>query len=206
MEYLGYIITGQGVSTDLQKVTTMKHWPKSKTLKEMKGFLGLTDYYRWFIRGYGVLSNPLTTLLKKDNFHWGIEADKAFEELKEAMTQAPMLALLDFSKEFVLEMDACDVGIGVVLSQEGRPVSYLSQALAPRHLGLNIYDKELLALIVVVDKWRYYLEGRRFIIRIDHESLKFFSQQRAHNQLQWKGITKLRGMTISFSTRGVKKT
>lgn len=80
-----------------------------------------------------------------------------------------------------------------MLSQEGRPVAYLSQSLAPRHLGLSIYDKELLTVLMAVEKWRYYLEGKRFTIKTDHESLKFVAHQRVHNQLQRKGITKLMG-------------
>ena len=90
-------------------------------------------------------------------------------------------------------MDACDTGIGALLSQGGRPVAYLSQSLAPKHMGLNIYDKELLAVLMVVEKCRYYLEGKKFTIKTDHESLKFLSHQRVHNQLQRKGITKLMG-------------
>lgn len=70
-------------------------------------------------------------------------------------------------------------------------MAYLSQSLAPRHLGLSIYDKELLAVLIVVEKWRYYLEGKKFTIKTDHESLKFLTHQRVHNQLQRKGITKL---------------
>ena len=88
-----------------------------------------------------MISKALTNLLKKNSFIWGPEVEAAFESLKAAMTQASTLALPDFSKEFIVEMDACDTGIGAVLSQEGRPVAYLSQSLAPQHMGLSIYDK-----------------------------------------------------------------
>ena len=79
------------------------------------------------------------------------------------------------AQQFILETNACDSGIGAVLSQEGRPVAYLSQTLAPRHMGLSIYDKELLVVLIAMEKWRYYLEGKKFIIKTDHESLKFLS-------------------------------
>ena len=121
------------------------------------------------------------------------------------MTQAPILALPDFSKKFILETEARNTGIGVVLIQEGKPVAYSSQALAPRHLGMSIYDKELLAVLMAIEKWTYYLEGRRFIIRTNYESLKFLSQQRAHNQLQREAITKLMGLIISFSIKKERK-
>lgn len=103
-------------------------------------------YYRRFIKGDGVISKPLNQFAKKNNFHWDDKAKDAFETLKKAMTQAPILALPDFPKEFILETDACDTEIGVVLIQEGRPIAYMSQAFAPRHLSSSIYDKELLVM------------------------------------------------------------
>ena len=78
--------------------------------------------------------------------------------------------------------------------QEGRSLAFLSQVLGPNHLGLNIYEKEFLAVLVVVDKWRQYLEGGKFIIKIDHERLKFLLQQRLQTQLQSKGMAKLMGL------------
>ena len=75
-----------------------------------------------------------------------------------------------------METDACDIGVGVVVVQEGKPIAFLSQALAPKHLGLSIYDKELIAVLMAVEKWRYYLEGNPFIIKADHESLKFLGE------------------------------
>ena len=94
-----------------------------------------------------------------------------------------MLGLPDFSKPFILEMDASASGIGVVLVQEGRPLAFLSQALAPKHLGLSIYEKKMLAILMALDKWCHYLEGGTFVIKIDHESMKFLLQQRLHTHL-----------------------
>ena len=99
------------------------------------------------------------------------------------MTEAPKLVLPDFSKPFILETDACDVGVEVVLVQEGRPLANLSQALALKHSRLSIYNKELLAVLIAVEKWRYYLEGHPFVIRMDYKSLKFLLQQRLQTQL-----------------------
>ena len=156
MGYLGHIITGEGMLTNPKKITAMVEWPTPKTVKELRGFLGLTDYYRKFIKGYGIISKPLTELLKKNGFEWGERAAVAFGSLKEAMTQAPILALPNFSRPFILETDACDTGVRVVLAQDGRPIAFLSQALAPKHLGLSIYDKELIAVLMAVDKWRLF--------------------------------------------------
>ena len=104
------------------------------------------------------------------------------------MTQALILALPDFSKPFVVETDACDSGVGAVLMQEGRPLAYISQGLAPKHLGLSVYNKELIVVLVVVDKWQHYLVSNLFIIKTDYESLLFLLKQRLHTHLQWKGF------------------
>lgn len=108
--------------------------------------------------GYGVISKPLTLLLKKGNFAWTKEATATFERLKEAMVKAPVLALPDFSKPFIVEVDASGSGIGAILIQKHHPIAYLSQALSPKNQGLSTYEKELLALILAVDKWRHYLQ------------------------------------------------
>lgn len=84
------------------------------------------------------------------------------------MTTAPTLALPDFTKEFVLETDACVVGLGAVLMQEEHPIAYISKVLSKQHLGMSVYNKELVDIVFVVEKWRYYLLGRHFIIKTDH--------------------------------------
>ena len=98
----------------------------------------MTSYYRRFIKGYAVISKPLTVLLKKNSFMWNEAAQQAFEELKNAMVQAPMLGMPNFEKEFTVETDACGNGIGAVVQQDVHPLAYLSKSLSPKHQVLSI--------------------------------------------------------------------
>lgn len=152
VEYLGHIISREGVAADQKKVECMENWPKPTTVKQLKGFLGLTGYYRKFVKGYGVIAKPLTDMLKKDCFSWTAKSEEAFELLKLAMSSTPVLALPDCSQPFVVETDACRGGIGAVLMQNKRPLAFLSKALGTRHLGMSIYEKELLALVNAISK------------------------------------------------------
>ena len=152
MEYLGHVISGNGVKIDPKKTEAMLEWPIPKIVKAFRGFLGLTGYYRKFIRNYSLIDTPLTNLLKKDAFEWIAQANQAFHNLKKAISQPLVLALLDFSQSFLVECDAFGFRIGAVLMQQGRPTAFHSQALKGKRVHLSTYEKELLALVTAVKK------------------------------------------------------
>lgn len=132
IEYLGHIVSGEVVAMDATKVQAVLEWPTPLNIKQLRGFLGLTGYYRRFIKGYAKLAAPLTDLLKKEAFKWTPEAETTFVQLQKVMTSAPVLALPNFQLPFILETNASDTGIGVVLHQNGHPIAYFSKKLAPR--------------------------------------------------------------------------
>lgn len=141
--------------------------------------MGLTGYYRRYIKHYGMLSRPLSDMLKKGvPYVWTSATEAAFQQLKQALTDAPVLALPNFSKPFILETDASEVGFGAVLMQENHPIDYLSKAVCPKNQAMSTYEKECLAIILAVEKWRSYLQGQEFIIRTDHKSLLHLKEQR----------------------------
>lgn len=161
---------------------------------ELRGFLGLTGYYRKFIANYGILAKPLTQLLTKKGFHWDDRTQAAFELLKQAMVQTPVLALPNFQRPFASETDARDTGVGAVLVQEGHPVAYMSKAFGVKNEKLSTYEKEILAVMMAVDKWRPYLQRGPFEIIIDHKSLCTLGEQQLDTELQRKPMSKLVGL------------
>jgi len=205
VEYLGHLISEEGVKADPEKITAMTNWPIPKTPKALRGFLGLTGYYRKFVQGYGGIAAPLTSLLKKESFQWNEGANIAFNRLKEVMTTPPILGLPDFSKPFLIECDASGEGLWAVLMQEGKPIAYYSHKLKGRNLLLSTYEKEMLALVSAVQKWRHYLLGYKFKVKTDQQALKHLLQQRIGTPTQQRWVSKLLGFDFEVEYKQGKE-
>ena len=138
MEYLGHIVSHEGVKVDPNKIKAIKELKVPTTIKQLRVFLGLTGYCRKFVKDYGRIVSPLITLLKKDEFSLTPEETKAFEHLKEEMCLAPVLGMPYFTKTFIVECDASRNGIGVVLMQEIRPIAFQSHPIKGNYLQKSI--------------------------------------------------------------------
>lgn len=180
LKYLGYIVEGgQGIRTDPDKVSTMVNYPRPTTTTEIKRFIGLCSWYRRFIGNFSSLVSPINDLLKgkkkKSSIEWTPEAQSSFENIKNALIAAPVLCSPDFSKPFTIQCDASDTGLGGVLSQDldggERVIAYCSRTLSRAERNYTVTERELLALIFCLEKFRMYVEGTRFKVITDHHSL-----------------------------------
>jgi hypothetical protein len=198
VEYLGHIISSEGVSTNPTKISAVQNWQMPTNIIELRGFLGLAGYYRQFIKDNGKTCIPLFDSLKKGNFSWGPDQLIAFESIKKALYSAPVLVLPYFNKPFVLESDASDTSIGAVLMQEGGPIAFLSKTLGKRAAEMSTYDKEAMEIIEALKKWKHYLAEAKLILRIDWYSLKYMSEQRLVQGIQHKLLVKLMGYNYTI--------
>jgi hypothetical protein len=198
VDYLGHIISSNGVTPDPDKIQAILDWPVPRSLTTLRGFLGLTGFYRRYVRHYASLAASLTDLLRSTNFVWSTDTELAFTTLKKKMTETPVLVLPDFSKLFVVETDASTVAIRAVLSQEGHPLAFFSKKMCPRMQAASVYVREMYAITETVKKWRQYLIGRHFHIFTDQKSLKNLLVQTIQTPEQQKWASKLQGFSFEI--------
>ena len=178
VEYLGHIVTPQGLKTSTRHVEAVQQFPVPTTVSEVRQFLGLTSYYRRFVESFAKIVSPLHALPKKNaRFQWNEECQTAFDHLKQRLLDAPILAYPSFDREFLLETDASIQGLGAVLSQvqvDGlpHPVAYASRALSPAEKNYAITDVETLAVVWSVSHFKAYLYGQRVKVFTDHAAVR----------------------------------
>ena len=178
IHFLGHIVSKDGVRMDPAKIEAIQSWPDPKTVHEVRSFMGLSSYYRRYIRHFAEFASPLHALTKKNVvFRWTTKEIEAFQKLKEKLTTGPVLILPDLQKSFLVMCDACGNSIGAVLQQDGHVVAYESRVLSDPEKILQIYEKELLAVIHALSSWKHYLLGADFTVQTDHQTLRYFLTQ-----------------------------
>ncbi|CAF1350808.1 unnamed protein product [Rotaria sp. Silwood1] len=185
LKYLGHIITPDGIKPDPGLIDSVKRFPQPTRLKDIQSFLGLTGYYRKFIKDYAKISEPLLAKIRShqkskcppNNMEWSVECTVAFERLKTALTQAPLLRAPNFNEPFILETDACDYGLGAVLTQEYDNkkfvIAYASRTQTAAERNYFPTEKEALAIYWATKHFRPYLEGTKIYIRSDCRALQW---------------------------------
>ena len=180
--FLGHIISGRGISVDSEKVKTILQWKRPETVTEVRSFLGMAGYYRRFVKDFSIIAKPLTNLTKKgEKFTWGMECEESFQELKQRLTSAPVLALPNPENPFIIYSDASQNGLGCVLMQGRQVVAYASRQLKPHEQNYPTHDLELAAVVFALKIWRHYLYGQHCDIYTDHKSLKYIFTQKELN-------------------------
>ncbi|KAK1650209.1 hypothetical protein QYE76_068014 [Lolium multiflorum] len=183
--FLGHILSAGGIAVDPAKIKTVEEWKAPTTQTEVRAFLGLAGYYRRFVEGFSSLARPMTQLLKKDRkFEWTDKCEESFQQLKLRLTTAPILVMPDVTKPFDVYCDASKIGLGCVLMQEGKVISYLSRQLKQHEQNYPTHDLELAAVVLALKVWRHYLMGNRCEVYSDHKSLKYIFTQKELNMRQ----------------------
>ncbi|EKD00070.1 retrotransposon nucleocapsid protein [Trichosporon asahii var. asahii CBS 8904] len=197
VEFLGYIVSPEGIQMDPEKVRAISEWPRPETLTQTRSFLGFANFYRHFIANYSHLVAPLTSLTKTTTkWQWNERAEESFKAIKEAFAKGGILAHYDPTKLIIVETDASDFAIGAVLSQlhgdKLRPVAFFSRKLNPAEMNYEIHDKELLAIVSAFKVWRQYCEGASHKIKVvtDHQPLVYFETKRqlSRRQARWSEV------------------
>ena len=184
--YLGHVIGGGRVLPVKDKLEAISSFPVPEEKKQVRSFLGLAGYYRRFIPDFATVAAPLTDLTKSSEpqrVNWTRKCEEAFRKLKVALSSSPVLQSPDFTRPFVLQTDASEVGVGAVLSQrddEGldHPISYFSRKLLPRECNYSTIEKECLAIKLSVEAFQVYLTGRPFTIQTDHRALQWLDNMK----------------------------
>ncbi len=208
--FLGHIVSGEGIGVDPAKMKAMEKWPTPVNVKDVGAFLGLASYYRRYIPGFSMVAAPMTNLTRQGvDLVWDDACEGAFRTLKAALISAPVLAYPTREGHFTLSTDASDVGIGAVLEQdqeEGgqvikRVIAYASKTLSDTQRHYCTTNKELLAVVMVIELFRYYLTGRHFTVVTDHASLTWLRNFREPEGMVARWIARLQPFDFAIVHR-----
>jgi transposase InsO family protein len=207
--FLGSVVSAEGISMDPTKVQAVTTWSVPESRTALQRFLGFANFYRRFIRDFSQVAAPLTALTSsKSSFVWTDSAQRAFDRLKTLFTTAPILTTPDISQQFIVEVDASEVGVGAILSQRSssdgkvHPCAFFSHRLSPPERNYDVGDRELLAIRLALGEWRHWLEGASvpFIVWTDHRNLEYIrsAKRLSARQARWAHFFSRFDFTISY--------
>ncbi|GKC77708.1 putative reverse transcriptase domain-containing protein, partial [Tanacetum coccineum] len=189
VQFLGHVIDCRGIHVDPAKIESIKDWASPKTPTEIRQFLGLAGYYRRFIEGFSKIAKSMTKLTQKGvKFDWGDKQEAAFQLLKQKLCSAPILALPEGSEDFIAYCDASKKGLGAVLMQREKVISYASRQLKIHEKNYTTHDLELGAVVFALKIWRHYLYGTKCTVFTDHKSLQHILDQKELNMRQHRWL------------------
>ncbi|KAL0546275.1 hypothetical protein IC582_016181 [Cucumis melo] len=193
VSFLGHVVSKAGVSVDPAKIEAVTSWPRPSTVSEVRSFMGLAGYYGRFVENFSRIATPLTQLTRKGApFVWSKACEDSFQNLKQKLVTAPVLLVPDGSGSFVIYSDASKKGLGCVLMQQGKVVTYASRQLKSHEQNYPTHDLELATVVFALKIWRHYLYGEKIQIFTYHKSLKYFFTQKELNmrQRRWLELVK----------------
>jgi hypothetical protein len=196
-EYLGMIISEGSICMDPVKVQGIAEWPKLKSKRDVQSFIGFCNFYRRFVKDFAKIAKPLHSLTSDTPFKWTKEHWESFNNLKSLITSAPVLTIPNDIGKFHLECDSSEYAIGAILSQQQqdvwRPIAFLSKALQETQQNYQIYDKELLAIMMALYEFRKYLVNAKEVFEVwtDHANLQYFREPQKLNRCQARWLMEL---------------
>ena len=209
VEFLGHVLEEGRVRADPKKVRAVEEWQRPTDRTQLRRFLGFANFYRRFIRGFSRVAAPLSALTSTSNpFFWTPEAEDAFVALKRLFTTALVLIFPDPNRQFIVEVDASDTGIGAVLSQRSEedqqihPVAFLSRRFTPAERNYDVGNRELLAVHAALEEWRHWLEGAQHPVLIwtDHKNLIYIrdAKRLGPRQARWALLFSRFNFTLTY--------
>ncbi|GBM51196.1 Retrovirus-related Pol polyprotein from transposon 17.6 [Araneus ventricosus] len=213
-KYLGHVV-GSGVRTPAEaKIKAVVDFPTPTTKTQIRAFLGLAGYYAHYVKKFSVIAAPLTNALKgkikRETILWTEECNRAFEELKRKLTNQPVLYAPNYEQEFIIQTDASDLGMGVVMSQrdsknEGHPILYLSKKFSDAERKYSTTERECACIIYAIKKLKYYLDGQKFTIETDHNPLVWLKTNAGTNPRLMRWSLSLQPFNYKVVHRAGKK-
>ena len=206
VSFLGHKISEDGLSVEQDKVAAIRDWPECKSVEEVRSFLGLAGFYRRFVANFSHKAHALTelTATKKVKWEWGERQRQAMEEIKKAVSEAPVLISPDAAFPFVISTDASGYAVGAVLQQDQgkglQPIAYMSKKHLPAERNYPVGEQEQLAIITALKEWRHLVQGSKCTILTDNRALVYLQTQKelSGRQVRWAEVMAQFDLTIEY--------